>query len=941
MSDDDELYDDAPTETEAEPDVAELLASGRGGGGAPKGGVDIGTALAGAQMLSQVRASAAPAEVPSEPATLTDAFKTGALTYRSHDRVPVRLANGEIGTVPATELQGVVDSGGSIVPHDEYRAAELDEKYGGLGGSLAAGGAAFARGATAGLSDPLAVGVAGLAGGQGTANNVRTWLAEQREAHPYLSTAGELAGAVAPALLSGGASAGITAAEEGAAGARALGAIGGAAREGVAALGLPSRGIGAAGQAVGGLVRGAIGTGEGAGLASRVGRAILSHGATGATEGALFGIGNEISEATLGDHELNAEKLLSGAGHGALVGFGLGGALGATGELSREVVGRMAPSLRAKAEGEAFRAINARKAFVEQIEKVPGGKHAAGRLLRDEGLVQFGDNVQQIAPRISAARQRVGDEIGEMLTKADASGAQGPSIAAIRESVEKGVIADLEKLGETNAGAIMKARSLLADLESNLPELEGTGTRTTRKLTESEQRALMKRWPLSPEQLESEGFTYDSRGNILRVETTPNLRSDTLGFRQAQQLRAKIDDLIKWNSSPLAPVNETTVAMKAVRNAVENEIVSAGERAAPKIGSDFRSAYEAAKLKYRQLAILDKAATDSVSRAGANAEHSLTDKIMGAAGLHAGLGHGPLGLLLGPAFAAASKAIRTRGNASASAIYDKIASLSSVEQAAARVDRQIDRAVAGLLEPGTRVDPKLRQTSAVKGESLAQGYQRRVDSVARAASDVDAHAETVSASLAKIAPHAPNVADAYQHRALLATQYLASKIPQAHRGMSADDLNAKFEKPRVSDSEMAQFNQLFDVVDDPPKLLAYANQGRVTPQMVDALEATKPKLLDEMREKLRTSVANSKKPIPYQKRIAIAQVLGTKGEPTLQPSFVSGCQTTFATGAGKGQPDMPSFDSPPSATPRKPLSNPSPDMSAAAFSLSKTGYGSR
>lgn len=132
-----------------------------------------------------------------------------------------------------------------------------------------------------------------------------------------LATAGEVAGNLALVLGTGGASA---AARSGGVAAESLLAKL-AARNPVALI---NRGSEAAGLAAEKLVAKAI--------PSRTIGTILAKGAALGTEGALQGavtqVGHNINEAALGDHELNAEKLLAGVPEAALFGGSLGATLG-------------------------------------------------------------------------------------------------------------------------------------------------------------------------------------------------------------------------------------------------------------------------------------------------------------------------------------------------------------------------------------------------------------------------------------------------------------------------------------------------------------------------------------------------------------------------------------------------------------------------------------
>lgn len=240
------------------------------------------------------------------------AFASGQFAPKKTDRIPVALPTGEVGTVLAQDLAGTLADGGRVASGQELRHAEQQSKYGGAGGALGAALAGAARGLTIGLSDPVLTSI----GGEDTRERLQAY----QDIHPYASTGGELAGIAASMALPG---IGEASAARGLAGtARAA--------EGLGALG---RGVTAAGNLA---ERGAAAlVGEGGSLGARLARAAATTGARGAAEGALFGAGQQVSEASLGDHELTAEKLFAGMGQGALFGGLTGGALGAGGKRSK------------------------------------------------------------------------------------------------------------------------------------------------------------------------------------------------------------------------------------------------------------------------------------------------------------------------------------------------------------------------------------------------------------------------------------------------------------------------------------------------------------------------------------------------------------------------------------------------------------------------------
>jgi len=227
--------------------------------------------------------------VPNE--AVSDAIASGKFEAPGGANVAVTTPQGRVVQATPEDLAAAGASGGlRPATTGELGTAEerafLQQEHGGAGGVAGA----FVEGAV----DAATLGGYGAATKLLGGPDYTDERAARREVHPIAATAGDIAGTVAPALLSGGA-----------------GAAGTAAR--LSPAGLASRAgdlVVKAGRA-GGLIEGAAAAGAGY-----------------AVEGALYGAGHVLSESVLQDKELSAETFLAGAGQGALWG-GLTGA-GAT-----------------------------------------------------------------------------------------------------------------------------------------------------------------------------------------------------------------------------------------------------------------------------------------------------------------------------------------------------------------------------------------------------------------------------------------------------------------------------------------------------------------------------------------------------------------------------------------------------------------------------------
>ena len=226
------------------------------------------------------------------------------------------------------------------VPTDEDAASRLSEQareqsYGGVGGGIKAGVAAFARGASLGGTDVVARALGG--------DDAAIELEGLREAHPYVSGGAEFLGALAPAIASGGATAPESA---------AMGAA-----EGVGALArassvLPAAAAARAGGAVARASEGVLG---------RIGGAALG----GAAEGALYGAGQGVSEVALSGNPLDVEHVASAIGSNTLYGAGLGAGLGGLGKAAELGLARAKGTIDAALEK---RALSKAKTPIEAIE---------------------------------------------------------------------------------------------------------------------------------------------------------------------------------------------------------------------------------------------------------------------------------------------------------------------------------------------------------------------------------------------------------------------------------------------------------------------------------------------------------------------------------------------------------------------------------------------
>lgn len=245
---------------------------------------------------------------------LESAFASGRLAVDTSDApIIVRDPNGTrlqlTGDDAAGKLGDYLTNGYSVETAAQTAQTQMRLEAGAQ--PFQAGAEAVARGVTLGLSD--------VAGEALLGDDYAQRAAIRKDSLEGYGTGIEIAAGVLPALATGGTSLG----------ARALAAT---------PAGLVARGSAALGAS---LERTLVARGVGQGVARLAGMA-----AEGGADGALSGVGEALSEASLGNVEVTAENLLASGGLGALLGAGAGGLFGgasmAAGKSAREIADRLA-----------------------------------------------------------------------------------------------------------------------------------------------------------------------------------------------------------------------------------------------------------------------------------------------------------------------------------------------------------------------------------------------------------------------------------------------------------------------------------------------------------------------------------------------------------------------------------------------------------------------
>jgi len=630
-------------------------------------------------------------------------------------RIPVRLADGQVGTVAAADAAQALQAGATPLDSGEADYEANQAKYGGYGSQLAAAGLGAARGATLGLSDYAAAGLLG-----------KDYVAGVQKANPIASTAGEVGGVILPSLLTAGEYTPI-----GLSGALARGA------EGVAGRAL------------------------GEGLLAKAGSMAIG----GAIEGGAMGEGGAVSEAALGDEQLTAEKLLAGAGQGALAGGLLGGGLGLAGGVAGKALrgggealarigsgtlGRIEGKTGAEIAGElsgkyAYAATGARKAEYDALAAMGKSPAELGNWLQDNWS-KYSDKAWNTA---SAADRNA----AVLAMKKEAGQAVGDAIRSLDKEAIAGARAELKPIAGVQNFINRAETDIVGKLQAN-PVFQSEAKRIQGLLTDFRVASGL---DVAPEQLAGLKQIAASGGPDAAAAAAK------LADVEAKQASMTWEKLHDWRRSLDSKTNfvaegkAVNDAFKEMRRLAESEIEGAAKAAGGQVGE----AYTGAKDAFGKASDLARATKQGVARTSSNRALGLSEQFGIIGGLMTG---NPLAGLVG---AGLQYGVKHYGDQIAASVLRKASTLESMQRAVMRTDALKDTAIKSFFS---------RQASSVGTKAgTAAGIARRIEAVQQDAATPpqmrnDPHAPDPLV--------APKTSFAYQQARSQAVNWLATQIPQ-------------------------------------------------------------------------------------------------------------------------------------------------------------------
>ncbi len=772
----------------------------------------------------------------------------------------------------------------------ESEQLDLERDYGGAAGAAGALATGVGKGLTVGLTD---IAIAELVPGG------REYLQAQEKLNPGLRTAGEVAGGTAALFIPGG--------------------QGGLLARGARAVSSPARMALRAGQAV-----------EGGVAATRAGR-LAGMAAGGAVEGALYGAAEAASEASIYDTELTGEHLLSSIGYSALIGGGASFGLGAAGRLLGKT-GQGASSALSKAmrsvDGQPGRFAKALGTIADVSSGAPVGTTA--KYLGDPDLVRLAqnapeeiarqevralDSLEKVQNSLERYRQLYsggmkGAEVGRKI----ATGNERATMEAARGWADD-MAAKLDDIKASPGVANKGVKKLQDDLAALRNTIEGGGgNRQTFMALDDFKRQLGRTayGKIKAGKGGSQGAlfkilddAYDGPTGVRKLLENDGLWGDAAKMQAAVNeawtpfiqkgfetgIPRKLARSYSGTKGLTARRFDRKSAAALIRNldAPENAQVKEFLREFIDDGKRFA---EVAKRNRGTLGELDRGtnlagAFDEVADAmgrvteakSAAEELAKLQQLDGQSGVAAGALAYAVGGIGGAGLMGAYGALRSP--------HSLVTKWMATKQLADAASTKLAKHSAGLFD-----------MAAPMGRQGAQAADRPKDPRGKAKKAADRAAyiaknsEAVRAELADgmsgISDHAPLAAGAAVAKAMLAHEHLASVAPRGFRGA-----------PPHRD-EAQKFLRRIEAIEDPGVVMRDIAKGKVSPQALETIQATRPAIFEQMRmdaAEQMADLAEQGKRLPYSQRVRLGLVFGLPSDGTIDPETLAMIHASYAASA--------------------------------------------
>lgn len=839
-----------------------------------------------------------------------------ALKGGSHDLIAGSTTNlispdGELVSLPAEDVYTALTGNGYRLPSGQEITTESDRrKYeGGFGNTAKAFAASAARGASFGLSD-AAMTSTGLVSPE--------TLKGLREYNPEVDLAGEVTGVLGSTILAPGIAPAAAAAKAG---------------QFVSKAALPAI------ESAGKLLLNPETAPVAAKVLQSIGR-VEAKAIGSAVEGAFYGVGQSVTEHSLGDTNLNGQKVLSNIGLNALFAGGLGGVLAGAEiaipksyEAAKSAFNKVydvaigapegKPGVLTKlyAEGSSFVSGKAPEAIIDGFQnRVKSLTDPAQQVKATEEFASsISDQYNKLNKAVSDANKKIRPEETAAYLKGVSSESVMPEAGRVVNELKEtaklmrsepdlypqGYARQLELIEQrvskelTNESSAFDVFKWLDDLKGRLDEEISYGA--TPSAADKRAESIIEKLrggikdTLEKESLWGEAATRQAAFN--------EAQSQLFRLTEKKGLFRKffMEPAISASGKQIYQVSPTKIATflkqtSQLGGEVKAEVLQRFFGVSDNLLNQIEKSY-----KVLPEQSFDKSAISSVLEKNQKLANETIEQARFQKNLNAlGAGAHNVPLAEGAALAtgafyhpAAGAAIEAWGMLKAPNLA--IQRLAKVERAVNSITGAIEKGASAILKPAAKVGQMVKGIAAKKivEEIQPRDNKKLISQVNQFTYNPFQMIDKMDEVTRDLYAVAPEISQSVTMTAMRATQLLAEKVPKT------ENMGLLSSQYQPSGAELAKFDRYVSTIENPIGVLEEVKNGSVSPESIETLEAVYPELYMDMQKSVMSKLIDQKGKnpnylMPYQTKMALSMFMQMELDESMLGDNIAANQVTLS-----------------------------------------------
>ncbi len=570
-----------------------------------------------------------------------------------------------------------------------------------------------------------------------------------------------------------------------------------------------------------------------------------------AIEAVPYTLGATLDEAALGSTDITGENFLATIGTGALIGGGIGGALGAL-EATIPVVSKAFKPVKDKLASYVDKEKSAVELFgvtpnaAYKVEETrPGFWKQSVKDLNEMGL-KVSDSTEDLAHKLAIEKEAIGKRIGEIY---EAS----PSVEAAS------MYNKLADVSDSNAESLLVKGQVDPKFKNEYQRLKS--------------------------------LANDYRDNANKFQTS----GEKLTSQEIRDLRAKIDPTINWNNPEPKIIQQND---KDLRNAFKTVLGESADKVNPAVGKELRDLSEKYSRYIKYTDLLDK---KLIKEGGI----SFSDMLLGGA-FYAANPDDPTAAF---SMAALAKYARSDVRRKMVVLGKLEAANLAVNKTVNGAINSFFKPVANLTVPVTSALTSYdlaRNSEGKKPKDKVAAFRNIRDNLVAFQTNPDQASNKANRRTMPIYTHAPDTAGFIEAKALTGLSFLAAKLPK--RASAAGSITLFKDDYVPSTMELAKYERYVKAVERPLDTIKELERGTLTREHVEALKAVYPNIYKQLQLEAVDKIQKNPEKITYNKRIQLGILLDLPTDTSLIPENVMALQANFQTepsqGVGQGPPNQ-------------------------------------